>query len=189
VRSPEDIPSPQERKPLPPFTPDDRLLLEKHTDICPTETELDRIFLVLSITERGLKLLSDQLSQEDIQKKEEEEETEKVEEESQHRTLKGLMRVGPAAMDLLLAGDKKAELVVICAEKPTESLLIRVLEKLPDQLKAAGAEEGTKVLRDSEGNGILVIHVGTPVEEDVTIKVSLTSPLMRASMGESSANV
>lgn len=50
------------------------------------------------------------------------------------RTLKGVMRVGVLAKGLLLRGDKNVNLVLLCSEKPTQSLLTRIVEHLPKQL-------------------------------------------------------
>lgn len=52
-----------------------------------------------------------------------------------HRLLKGVMRVGSLAKGLLLHGDTSVNLVVLCAEKPTRSLLYKVAENLPKQLQ------------------------------------------------------
>lgn len=50
------------------------------------------------------------------------------------RLLKGVMRVGLLAKGLLLKGDKLVRLVVLCADKPTVSLLKRVAQELPQHL-------------------------------------------------------
>lgn len=50
------------------------------------------------------------------------------------RALKGVMRVGVLAKGLLLRGDKTVNLVLLCSEKPTKSLLARIVEHLPKQL-------------------------------------------------------
>lgn len=50
------------------------------------------------------------------------------------RALKGVMRVGVLAKGLLLRGDKNVNLVLLCSEKPTKSLLTRIVEHLPKQL-------------------------------------------------------
>lgn len=51
------------------------------------------------------------------------------------RVLKGVMRVGVLAKGLLLHGDLEVQLVVLCSEKPTRSLLEKVAEHLPRQLQ------------------------------------------------------
>jgi hypothetical protein len=45
------------------------------------------------------------------------------------------MRVGVLAKGLLLHGDTAVNLVVLCAEKPTRTLLNKVVENLPKQLQ------------------------------------------------------
>lgn len=51
-----------------------------------------------------------------------------------YRVLKGVMRVGVLAKGLVLTGDLNVQLVVMCAEKPTRTLLEKVMENLPKQL-------------------------------------------------------
>lgn len=51
------------------------------------------------------------------------------------RTLRGVMRVGLVAKGLLLKGDLDLELVLLCRDKPTGSLLKNVSENLVTQLK------------------------------------------------------
>lgn len=50
------------------------------------------------------------------------------------RVLKGVMRVGLLAKGLLLKGDRSVRLVVLCADKPTMTLLKRVAQELPAHL-------------------------------------------------------
>lgn len=50
------------------------------------------------------------------------------------RMLKGVMRVGILAKGLLLRGDTSVQLVVLCGDKPTRTLLDRVADNLPKQL-------------------------------------------------------
>lgn len=51
------------------------------------------------------------------------------------RSLRGVMRVGLVAKGLLLKGDLDLELVLLCKDKPTISLLKKVAENLSVQLK------------------------------------------------------
>ncbi|XP_063697221.1 zinc finger RNA-binding protein-like isoform X1 [Culicoides brevitarsis] len=89
------------------------------------------------------------------------------------RMLKGVMRVGLLAKGLLLRGDKDVQLVVLCAEKPTTTLLRRVAQELPIQLKTITEEfKYTVTLAVTES----AVNVTDGI---VTVKVSLTSPLLR----------
>ena len=47
----------------------------------------------------------------------------------------GVMRVGLLAKGLLLRGDKDVQLVVLCADKPTRTLLTQIIAILPAELK------------------------------------------------------
>jgi len=50
------------------------------------------------------------------------------------RELKGVMRVGLLAKGLLLHGDLELQLVVLCHNRPTKSLLLFLAERLPEEL-------------------------------------------------------
>ena len=57
------------------------------------------------------------------------------------RMLKGVMRVGILAKGLLLRGDNNVQLVVLCGDKPTRTLLDRVADNLPQQLAVSNSIE------------------------------------------------
>ncbi|XP_043276841.1 zinc finger RNA-binding protein isoform X2 [Venturia canescens] len=89
------------------------------------------------------------------------------------RVLRSVMRVGNLAKGLLLSGDNHVCLVVLCAEKPTKTLLNKVAEILPGQLKIVAPDETYNVGKHPE-SAALTVSGGT-----VTVSVTLTSPLMR----------
>jgi zinc finger RNA-binding protein len=89
------------------------------------------------------------------------------------RLLKGVMRVGLLAKGLLLQGDNVVQLVVLCAEKPTSTMLKRVVTELPIQLKKV-SEEHKYTVQMAPVEGAVNVSDGT-----ITVKVSLTSPLLR----------
>ncbi|KAK1116490.1 hypothetical protein K0M31_019021 [Melipona bicolor] len=94
-------------------------------------------------------------------------------EKEDSRILRGVMRVGNLAKGLLLSGDNHVCLVVLCAEKPTRSLLNKVAEILPAQLKIVAPEDTYNVGKHPE-SAALTVSGGS-----VTVSVTLTSPLMR----------
>ncbi|XP_021203182.2 zinc finger RNA-binding protein isoform X2 [Bombyx mori] len=92
------------------------------------------------------------------------------------RALKGVMRVGLLAKGLLLKGDRDVQLVVLCHDRPTVTLLKRVAADLPHHLakvKGPGDEPKYKVeLLPAEGAvQVSDAHVG--------VLVSLTSAVVR----------
>lgn len=74
---------------------------------------------------------------------------------------------------LLLQGDKVVQLVVLCAEKPTISLLKRVTAEMPVQLKQISDEHQYTVTMDPDESAVLVS------DDSITVRVFLTSPLLR----------
>ncbi len=71
--------------------------------------------------------------------------TREKKEEPQHppRALKGVMRVGVLAKGLLLHSDLGVNLVVLCSEKPTRTLLERVANGMTKQLQVRGQNRKT----------------------------------------------
>jgi zinc finger RNA-binding protein len=98
------------------------------------------------------------------------------------RALKGVMRVGVLAKGLLLHGDLNVQLVLLCSEKPTRTLLERVADLLPKQLAASSeaSEEGTvekyEVKICVEEASLIVT---TDKDPKTTCNITLTSPIMR----------
>ena len=86
------------------------------------------------------------------------------------------MRVGILAKGLLLRGDSRVELVVLCGEKPTRTLLDRVADALPQHLSSVDPEEAYEVQRVVEDAAIQVIH------DTHIVTVTLTAPIMREQM-------
>jgi len=56
---------------------------------------------------------------------------------SESRLLRSVVRVGALAKGLLLHDDLDVRLVVVCAEKPTRTLLDTVADRLTKQLQVA----------------------------------------------------
>lgn len=95
------------------------------------------------------------------------------EERDGSRVLKGVMRVGHLAKGLLLRGDTRVQLVVLCADKPTLTLLRRVVELLPAALKQVSPEQTYSVTLNAADAGLTVSGDG------LEVTASLTSPVMR----------
>lgn len=186
-----------------PESSDDRHVVARHAEIYPNEEELKTIQRIVSHTERALKLVSDAMTTGGVKEEKKDGETEKKEakadeqnkgdanamisfhkeaEGSTVRLLKGVMRVGLLAKGLLLHGDNTVELVVLCAEKPTTALLKRVVTELPIQLKKV-TEEQKYTVTMAPVEGAVLVSDGT-----ITVKISLTSPLLREEANSTDAN-
>ncbi|XP_042905081.1 zinc finger RNA-binding protein isoform X2 [Parasteatoda tepidariorum] len=175
-----------------PDSVDDRHVIAKHTQIYPKEEELNGIQKIITNSEKALKLVSDYLAEKtdkkepqkttttDVVIKEEKTDDNKEIKEKEapqpYRVLKGVMRVGVLAKGLVLTGDLSVQLVVMCAEKPSRSLLDRVIENLPKQLSTIAPDEKYEVKRCIEEAAIIVSTVSEP---KITVTVTLTSPVMR----------
>ncbi|KAM6047949.1 spermatid perinuclear RNA-binding protein isoform 6-T7 [Chlamydotis macqueenii] len=91
------------------------------------------------------------------------------------RTLCGVMRIGLVAKGLLIKDDMDLELVLMCKEKPTKTLLCIVKDNLPAQIQKLTEE---KYLVEEHVNEAAIIIRNTK-EPRLTLKVILTSPLIR----------
>ncbi|XP_047496028.1 zinc finger RNA-binding protein-like isoform X5 [Penaeus chinensis] len=199
---PPGMPRPPFMPGMPPMMPmrrpdssDDRHVLAKHADIYPKEEELGAIQKIVSNTEKALKMVSDYLAEVDAPKeqqvkpkikkeKEKEEEAKEGEdkkdgekkEDGPPRMLKGVMRVGILAKGLLLRGDTSVQLVVLCGDKPTRTLLDRVADNLPKQLAVVAPEDKYDIQRVVEEAALVVQNIG---DQRISVNVTLTSPIMR----------
>merc|ERR1719431_1349868 len=180
-----------------PASSDDRHVMAKHQTIYPNEDELQAVQNIVSATEKALKSVSDAIAEEDTPKDASKDESKDApkdaaakpkadvdikEEPSEQpkeltRTLKGVMRVGVLAKGLLLHGDLNVQLVVLCAEKPTVTLLNRVAEKLPKTLKDVAAEGEMYAVETLPAEAS--VRVTAAAEPKATITITLTSPMMR----------
>uniref|UniRef100_A0A4W3GLB7 Zinc finger RNA-binding protein n=1 Tax=Callorhinchus milii TaxID=7868 RepID=A0A4W3GLB7_CALMI len=156
-----------------PDSSDDRYIMTKHSNIYPTEEELQAVQRIVSQTERALKLVSDMIAEPEGQKKEPEKEKGKG--DSGTRVLKGVMRVGVLAKGLLLRGDRSVNLILLSAQKPTKVLLERITTNLPKQLSTV-TEETYEVKSCPQDSSIVL---STNKEPKMQVTISVTSPVMR----------
>uniref|UniRef100_A0A8D3A702 Interleukin enhancer binding factor 3a n=1 Tax=Scophthalmus maximus TaxID=52904 RepID=A0A8D3A702_SCOMX len=145
--------------------------MAKHSDVYPSPEELEAVQEIVSHVECALKTVSDQMDT----PKENKEDAEAQSTDSQERVLRGVMRVGLVAKGLLLKGDKDLELVLLCSNKPTVTLLKEVAEKLTAQLEV----EMTETYTVSQCPVDAAIVVTSTKESVLTLTIHLTSPLIR----------
>ncbi|XP_056135722.1 interleukin enhancer-binding factor 3a isoform X2 [Lampris incognitus] len=159
-----------------PLRPYDRHIMAKHTAVYPSAEELEVIQTVISHVECALKAVSDKLDeQKGTMEKDTQENPEEKSGEKSQRPLLGVMRVGLVAKGLLLKGDTDLELVLLCANKPTVTLLSQVAEMLASQLKDV-TEDKYEIIQKPEDAAIVV----TSTKEFVmTLTIHLTSPVVR----------
>ncbi|XP_041815838.1 spermatid perinuclear RNA-binding protein isoform X2 [Chelmon rostratus] len=179
------------------FSNDDRHVMAKHSTIYPSSQELEAVQTLVSTVECALKHVSDWLdqssrethSQVDSQPADSTEEDDPGEEPSDEAedssdsyresssggALCGVMRIGLVAKGLLIKGDMDLELVLMCRDKPTQTLLDTVCHNLPTQIEKL-TEEKYEVTSSLPEAAILV---RTTTEPKLTLKITLTSPAMR----------
>ncbi|XP_053542977.1 spermatid perinuclear RNA-binding protein isoform X1 [Ictalurus punctatus] len=177
------------------FGNDDRHVMAKHSTIYPSSEALEAIQSLVSTVECALKHVSDWMdrpqAEQPSQSSGQEEETEASADESAEestnegssssssggdgRVLCGVMRIGLVAKGLLIKDDMDLELVLMCREKPTHTLLRTVCDNLPLQIEKL-TEEKYEVESSVPKAAILIRNTAEP---KLTLKVTLTSPQIR----------
>ncbi|XP_075026953.1 spermatid perinuclear RNA-binding protein isoform X8 [Calonectris borealis] len=163
------------------FANDDRHVMVKHSTIYPSPEELEAVQNMVSTVECALKHVSDWMDEKNKSTKSEgdveakEEAAESNAKDQGGRTLCGVMRIGLVAKGLLIKDDMDLELVLMCKEKPTKTLLCIVKDNLPAQIQKLTEE---KYLVEEHVNEAAIIIRNTK-EPKLTLKVILTSPLIR----------
>ncbi|KAM9326551.1 spermatid perinuclear RNA-binding protein [Gastrophryne carolinensis] len=164
------------------FANDDRHVMAKHSTIYPSPEELAAVQNMVSTVECALKHVSDWLDEhsdgetvENDQQAKQEDLEENDSKDDSGRVLCGVMRIGLVAKGLLIKDDMELELVLLCKEKPTESLLVTVRENLPLQIQKLTEE--TYHVEECVQDASLIIH--NSKEPKLTLNVILTSPLFR----------
>ncbi|KAM8972490.1 interleukin enhancer-binding factor 3 [Pelodytes ibericus] len=185
------------QRPMRIFVNDDRHVMAKHSVVYPTQEELEAVQNMVSHTERALKAVSDWIDQQEkvvgveaaavaaaapVEAETPEDSADDTKDstevkpgENPTRTLRGVMRVGLVAKGLLLKGDLDLELVLLCKDKPTISLLKKVAENLIVQF-ASVSEEKYDVIQDIRDATIVIKNTKEPT---LTLNIRLTSPLVR----------
>uniref|UniRef100_A0AAY4BIZ4 Spermatid perinuclear RNA-binding protein n=1 Tax=Denticeps clupeoides TaxID=299321 RepID=A0AAY4BIZ4_9TELE len=161
--------------------------MAKHSTVYPSSDELEAVQTLVSTVECALKHVSDWMDQTNQSEEASapEEDAEPSTEESADGSssskepnggvLCGVMRVGLVAKGLLIKDDMDLELVLMCREKPTETLLCTVVDNLPLHIEKL-TEEKYEVQRCIPEAAILVCSANEP---KLTLRVTLTSPQMR----------
>ncbi|XP_058709398.1 spermatid perinuclear RNA-binding protein isoform X6 [Poecile atricapillus] len=163
------------------FANDDRHVMVKHSTIYPSPEELEAVQNMVSTVECALKHVSDWMDEKNKSAKSEgdaeakEVAAEGAAKDQGGRTLCGVMRIGLVAKGLLIKDDMDLELVLMCKEKPTKTLLCIVKDNLPAQIQKLTEEK--YLVEEHVNEAAIVIH--NTKEPKLTLKVILTSPLIR----------
>uniref|UniRef100_A0A8D3BV05 Spermatid perinuclear RNA-binding protein n=1 Tax=Scophthalmus maximus TaxID=52904 RepID=A0A8D3BV05_SCOMX len=156
------------------FSNDDRHVMAKHSAIYPSSQELEAVQTLVSTVECALKHVSDWLDQSsvDVDSRPADGTEEDAPGDVSGGVLCGVMRIGLVAKGLLIKGDMDLELVLMCRDKPTQTLLDNVCHNLPTQIEKL-TEEKYEVTSSLPEAAILV---QSATEPKLTLKITLTSP-------------
>uniref|UniRef100_A0AAR2LNZ4 Spermatid perinuclear RNA-binding protein n=1 Tax=Pygocentrus nattereri TaxID=42514 RepID=A0AAR2LNZ4_PYGNA len=149
--------------------------MAKHSTIYPSSEDLEAVQSLVSTVECALKHVSDWLDQSQGGH----EGSSSSSSADGGKVLCGVVRIGLVAKGLLIKDDMDLELVLMCREKPTQTLLSTVCDNLPQQIEKL-TEEKYEVQCSIPEAAILV---RSTTEPKLTLKVTLTSPQMREDSG------
>uniref|UniRef100_A0A8C1LJU8 Spermatid perinuclear RNA-binding protein n=1 Tax=Cyprinus carpio TaxID=7962 RepID=A0A8C1LJU8_CYPCA len=153
--------------------------MAKHSTIYPSSEALEAVQSLVSTVERALKHVSDWMDQTQANHIHIlcclSEDSSCSSTPSEGRVLCGVIRIGLVAKGLLIKDDMDLELVLMCREKPTETLLCTVCDNLPQQIEKL-TEDKYEVQSSIPEAAIVVC---TKTEPKLTLKVTLSSPQMR----------
>uniref|UniRef100_A0A3B3UX76 Spermatid perinuclear RNA-binding protein n=1 Tax=Poecilia latipinna TaxID=48699 RepID=A0A3B3UX76_9TELE len=141
--------------------------MAKHSTIYPSSQELEAVQTLVSTVECALKQVADWLDQSSGDAPDS-----NFDKSGGGGTLCGVMRVGLVAKGLLIKGDMDLELVLMCRDKPTQTLLDTVCHNLPTQIQKL-TEEKYEVSSSLPEAAILV---QTTTDPKLKLKITLTSP-------------
>jgi len=143
----------------------DKQVMKRHQEIYPDDEELDTILMLVDTIEKALKRISDTLAKEN---------------DGGEREMMGVARVGDVAKGLLLTGDKEVNLVVMCCNKPTMTLLETITTALKKELVQEDTVTKYEVHMFPEEGGLCVTssELGD-AEVPYQVTVTLTSTLLR----------
>lgn len=166
-----------------PETIDDRHVMAKHSDIYPGDDVLAAIQKHVSLVEKALKSVSDTIG--NIGDKNGAGINGTMIDKPGDRLLKGVMRVGVLAKGLLLKGDTRIQLVLLCSQHPTVELLQRVVAMLPTHLSNPDGVKYEVIAKIADALVVVNVKDATKLE----IEVTLTSPALRESADGGSASL
>lgn len=183
-------PPSQQLRPLFPVTRssetmDDRHVIYKLSQLEFSQEEMGAIDKLVSLIEKTLKSVSDSMTNElstSINNEPPQDNAvakanAQVAAQMGDRVLKGVMRVGLLAKNILLKSDKEVELVMLCSKVPNESLLHKVVEMVK-KLAEVGSNEGVLIVEPKiEDSAFVASLSGIPV----SCKVILTCVGLRES--------
>lgn len=146
------------------FIMEDRHVKAKHDTLYPSAEELLAVQNLVSQVESSLKTIADSLN--------------KQETESEGIKLRGVMRVGLVAKGLLLKQDMDLEMVLLCSNIPTHTLLNTVYNKLTESFQEQ-TEDTYEITSLVEEAAIAIRTLKDPL---LSMKIYLTSPVVREQM-------
>jgi len=141
----------------------DKQVMSRHQEIYPGDEELETILTLVDNIEKVLKKISDKFI---------------VKTGENDREIKGVARVGDLAKGLLLTGDKEVNLVVMCNNKPTTTLLEDITTAMKEELESSTTKYEVHMFPEEGGLCVTSSEQGEN-EVPFQVTVTLTSTILR----------
>uniref|UniRef100_UPI00358F5F16 interleukin enhancer-binding factor 3-like isoform X2 n=1 Tax=Myxine glutinosa TaxID=7769 RepID=UPI00358F5F16 len=164
-------------------TNDDRHVMAKHSAICPHSKELKAVWSFVNTTKDALMMVTNGKKSCGFEEPlfinascmNTEAESDRAEGLSSQQSFK-VMRTGPMAKRLLLHGDTHLDLVLICKDRPTRSLLVSISITLQRHLKVAAQGKGKFEVKANPDDAVIEVAA---LHSKLTMNITLTSPAIQ----------
>merc|ERR1719436_1444085 len=144
--------------PLPVQSELDKIVLQKHKELCPKESELKFILKLVSDTEKSLKKVAEELNKLVNQPL---------------KTIEGMLRVGDLSKGLLMVGDRAVNLLLMCKHTPSVSLLRDIQQLITEKLKEVAPNNEYQIHGFEEEAGFCVVAMPPNAKLDAKNDIEL----------------
>jgi len=136
----------------------DKMVLHKHKDLCPSESELKFILKLVSDTEKSLKKVAEDLNKLANQPL---------------KMIEGMLRVGDLSKGLLMVGDRAVNLLLMCKHTPSVSLLRDIQQLITEKLKEVAPNNEYQIHGFEEEAGFCVVAMPPNAKLDAKNDIEL----------------
>jgi len=148
----------------------DKMAMKRHKEVYPSDDELRKLQKLVVSVEQMLKKAADMIEKEKV---------DSAQNNNELKTLRCVLRVGALAKGLLLNGENKCDLIVVCKEKPTGELIEKVFNMIKELVES---EENCSVVKEDKS-----LVFSSNVDEQVySAVVNFTCPLVQPEKAENS---
>jgi len=152
----------------------DKMAMRRHKEVYPSDDELRKLQKLVVTVEQMLKKVAEMIEKEKIDSAENNNSDDKS-----LKALRCVLRVGALAKGLLLNGENKCDLILICKEKPSSELIEKVFNMISELVES---EENCSVEKEDKS----LVFSANVDERVYSAVVHFTSPLVQPETADDS---